>query len=469
MSLSVLSTAAGNKPQRDPWVRLADLYKGRRDVQGTESGACLKKYVTWGHYRGHLQGHLGLGIYPLHWDGTCAWAAVDIDTGDLDRALQLQRLLGDHELHAIVLTSRSKGYHVVVFFERRVVAADIRRVLRALIVEVGLAPQTEIFPKTDTPGPDSVAAGGYLRLPYLGALAQASETGTRPRYVPERGRRVALDPQNPMRILALPEFLDLAEANRANPDIVGKLADELDPQPVKEKASESRERHEFPPDPAVLGVSKEIAELIRDGWSGNSGYRSRSEAQQAVADALKAQGLSDEVARTVLTHPGYGISDRALKQSLRKREDAIGRSLKKATSRTAASPGTAAWGLTPELHRRMIALRLAPLCWPVVVEIWMTTDRQTGLSFISVDTIASRLRRNPSTIYRSAITPLREAGFLEAVPQPAAPGSFPRVGYRLLAAGPLGLLVDPSAMKERLRPIKSTGSIPARGREREGV
>ena len=112
------SPAAG-RSAADPWVRLAHLYPGRRDVQGTESGGSLRRAVNYGHYRGHLQGRFGLGIYPLSLDGMCAWAAVDIDTGDLDRALQLRRLLHDHELPGIVLTSRSKGYHVLVFFEGR--------------------------------------------------------------------------------------------------------------------------------------------------------------------------------------------------------------------------------------------------------------------------------------------------------------------------------------------------------------
>jgi len=63
-------------------IRFARLYRGRRDMMGTEDGACLRREVTWGHYRGHLQGHLSLGIYPLLQDGRCAWGGVDIDSND---------------------------------------------------------------------------------------------------------------------------------------------------------------------------------------------------------------------------------------------------------------------------------------------------------------------------------------------------------------------------------------------------
>ena len=59
-------------------VRFVDLYRGRRDIQGTENGGYLPKRVKIGHYRGHLQGRFGLGISPLMSDGTCAWATVDI-------------------------------------------------------------------------------------------------------------------------------------------------------------------------------------------------------------------------------------------------------------------------------------------------------------------------------------------------------------------------------------------------------
>ena len=280
---------------------------------------------------------------------------------------------------------------------------------------------------------------------------------------------MALDPLNPIRFLPLLEFLDLAEASRANPDTVRKLADELDPQPIMEIATPSGTEHQLPRDPAVFGVGAKIAALILDGWSQDSGYPSRSEAQQAVAETLTRLGHPGDVVRAVLTHPGYGISERALEQSPRKREDAIGRSLKEAKSRTSGFPGTAAWGLTPELHRRMIALGLPSLCWPVLVEIWITIDRQTGLSLISADKIASRLRRDRATVYRSAITPLRKAGILEPVPQAAAPGSFPRVAHRLPAAAALGLLVGPSPRIKRLSLTKSARRAPARGRAGEGV
>src|SRR5207245_245426 len=100
----------------------------------------------------------------------------------------------------------------------------------------------------------------------------AEQNGRRPNLVPEPGRRVALDSQNPSRFLTLEQFLDLAEASRVDPDIVGLLADELDPQRA-ESVSALTAGERLPEDPAALRVSQKIAALIRDGWIEGCGYR----------------------------------------------------------------------------------------------------------------------------------------------------------------------------------------------------
>src|SRR3989442_4366815 len=112
----------------------------------------------------------------------CAWAAVDIDTGDLDRALQLRRLLHDHELPGIVLTSRSKGYHVLVFFEgrarRRRHSTDPARTgsrdraSTQLTTDLSRMPccTSARLPYSHTPSPARPRAGALL--PLLGSLTR---------------------------------------------------------------------------------------------------------------------------------------------------------------------------------------------------------------------------------------------------------------------------------------------------------
>jgi len=423
-------------PETEPAVRLHASYRGRVDIQGIERGGYLKRPVTVGHFRGHLQGRFGLCIYPLRDDGTCAWAAVDIDKPDLDRALLLVRLLHHQGLPVILLTSQQKGFHVALFVDGWVRASAVRPILQAQLMEAGLSPTTEIFPKASYVDPDSKAPGGYLRLPYVGAWAASGA-----RYKAAPGRRAALDLQNHYRPLSLEEFLDLAEASRVSPDVVRVLAEDGDSVAEKDGISETAATAAtLPPrqhtvDVAQLRISDAMRELIVNG-SQDSTYRSRSEAQQAVACALVNTGYDDELIAGILTNPAYGISDRALHQSSRAREDAIRRSIEKARStRIAVIGAPLSVDLLLELHQRMIALGLPALAWPVLIEVLRAVDRSTGLSFATARSIALRLRRDRATVYRSGLGPLRKSGILEAVPLEGRRGQWRRVAHRLAGSG----------------------------------
>lgn len=411
----------------DPVCRFAGLYRGRLDCLGTESGGYLPRRPTFGHFRGHLSGRFGLGIYPLRDDGTVAWAAVDLDQDDLDRALLLRRLLHEAGLPAILLRSRAKGFHITCFFRGWVRATDARRVLRACVLEAGLPPQTELYPRADVPPPGAKAPGGYLRLPYLAARP---EPGHPPKVSPAPGHRLALEVPS-LRPLSLSEFLNLAEASQVDPDHVRAVAEKL---ASEEDASPTRDVLTALPDaPARLGVSPEIAALILQGWTPGSKYPSRSEAQLAVTCALLQAGHSEDVVVGVLICPRYGIAERALEQLPQRRADALTRCLAKARARIGTFPASAAGSLTPSLHRRLVALRLLPLAWPVLAEILATTDRATGLSFVTAASMAKRFRVSRATVYRMGLMPLRRAGLVEAVPLDKHPGQWGRTAFRVVA------------------------------------
>jgi hypothetical protein len=416
---------------RDVVVRFADLYRGRTDLQGTEDGGCLHRPVTFGHFRGHLAGRFGLGIYPLRKDGTCAWAAVDVDQNDLDTVLLLQRLLGDAGLSPLLSTSRSKGYHVTVFVDGWTRAAHLRSILRSQLVEAGLPEITEIYPRCDAGDPESVAAGGYLRLPYIAALATGPTKVT-----PSPGRRVALDVKT-LRPLALEDFLDRAEAGRVAPDLIRFHAGDRDEDGGDQHAHREHRRAsrvaELPEDPADLGVKPRVADLIRDGWSQNSGYPSRSEALQAVADALVNSGHDDVTIRTVFLNQNYNISERLFERSSSQAEAEIARCIAKARATSRPSRHLARGGLiSMTVHKRMVDLGLPPLAWPVLAEIARTVDYGTGVSIVTMDSLAKRLGRSRASIHRLAIKPLRNAGILAAVPLKRQAGQWQRVGHRVV-------------------------------------
>jgi hypothetical protein len=408
----------------DPVTRFANLFRGRRDLQGTEDGGCLHKPVTFGHYRGHLQGRFGLGIFPLRDDGTCAWATVDVDQNDLDAVLQLQRLLADAGLNTLLLTSKSKGYHVTVFVDGWARAEHLRSILLEQLVEAGLPKTTEIYPRRNVVSAQSVAPGGYLRLPYPAALAT-----TPAKNMPMPGRRVALDPKK-LRPLAFEDFLERAEQGRVSPDLIRSRAEAADDD-GRDELAELHPHAELPDDPAELGLQPRLADLIRMGWSESCGYRSRSEAQQATVDALVNRGYDDVTIQAVMKHPGYGISARARERSPFQAQAEIARCIHKARATSRPSRYVTGGLISTGAHRAMADKRLPPLAWPVLAEIAITTDYSTGISIMTMDSLAKRLRRSRAAIHRDAIKPLRDAGIVERVPLQREHGRWQRVGHRI--------------------------------------
>jgi len=130
----------------------------------------------------HLSGLQPYGVYLLVEDRTRA-LAVDFDQEDLTPPMEFLAVAKNHGLTTYIERSKSKGYHVWVFFEEAgVLAAKARRVALHILHQIGM-PGTEVFPKQDRlDGPDSY--GNFINAPLFGAL------------VP-RGRTLFVDERNP--------------------------------------------------------------------------------------------------------------------------------------------------------------------------------------------------------------------------------------------------------------------------------
>jgi hypothetical protein len=114
-------------------------------------------------YAAHLYGNgAGIGIGPLRRDGSVTWAAVDLDTPDLEAASIIRKYMPGP---AFIERSRSKGYHVHVFFTEPIAAKPVRALLRYLCEAAG-RPEAEVFPKQDRLKPDML--GSYVNLPFHG-------------------------------------------------------------------------------------------------------------------------------------------------------------------------------------------------------------------------------------------------------------------------------------------------------------
>jgi hypothetical protein len=145
--------------------QFAELYRGRGDVWGGVEGLCNKQTVTESNYRMHLEAKTSLGVYMLLDDGTCHFAAVDIDEKVFEKALTIKTELKKLGIHAYISASRSKGYHVSMYAETKFVAKDIRRVLASVLT--GLKIKAEIFPKQDKLD-KTIPFGNYINLPCFG-------------------------------------------------------------------------------------------------------------------------------------------------------------------------------------------------------------------------------------------------------------------------------------------------------------
>jgi hypothetical protein len=150
------------------------LFRGRGDCYGSDEGGCVRKPLERRTFVDHLEGSIGIGVYPAVPSSTpfCVWGCSDIDVEDLPSARLLQRTLKTAGVMSWVERSRSKGYHVWVFAEDRVPAEDMRRMLLAAH-QVADYPAREVNPKQSDVSTHKV--GNYVRLPYRGGLVATPE------------------------------------------------------------------------------------------------------------------------------------------------------------------------------------------------------------------------------------------------------------------------------------------------------
>src|SRR5262245_24547296 len=196
--------------------RFSKLFSGRTTAYGIwsdEHGAkTVHRPVTLQHYRDHLDGKLGLGIIPIQDDGTCVFAAVDIDVYDLNH-VNLAKRIEDKKLPLVVCKTKSGGAHLYAFYKEPVQAASARGQLKSWATLLGYS-RVEIFPKQTKVGADN--AGSWINLPYFNLTKTI---------------RYAVDSENP---LGLEEFFDK----------VDKLQS---PLPVLNELGTGEDLSEYPP------------------------------------------------------------------------------------------------------------------------------------------------------------------------------------------------------------------------------
>ena len=264
-------------------TRFIKLFRGRGDVYGSEEGGCIKSPLTTQVFTDHLNGVTPIGVYPMvpiKGDWYTVWGCTDIDTGDLQAAINLQEAFKEIGIKAYIEKSRSKGYHVWVFASEPVLAKDMRRMFLACHQVVDY-PAREVNPKQESLS-SSMQYGNYVRLPY-------------PNYpdLSAPNRRIIRRDETPV---SLDDFLDSAERNLVDPATVKLLAGYYKP-PVTKTINTNYEQCESLPI-AMRNLNPLGKVIWRDGpLEGND----RSRTLVRLGHECVASGLNPSETKVVLT------------------------------------------------------------------------------------------------------------------------------------------------------------------------
>jgi TOTE conflict system, Archaeo-Eukaryotic Primase domain len=136
----------------------------------------LNKRLSAVDIKKHLAGKICLVLKANRVDGTCRWAALDIDghvyRDDSERIAIIARIeFLDLPLYPFL--SKSGGLHIFAFFEHFITVDEGRKIMAEFAAQLGLPATTEIFPKLATKE-DKLAFG--IAMPFYGKESISIET-----------------------------------------------------------------------------------------------------------------------------------------------------------------------------------------------------------------------------------------------------------------------------------------------------
>lgn len=133
-----------------------------------------KRLVTSETILSHLKGKRHYGVYLLVNDITKA-IVTDFDNHDSSKPLEFIRAANHYRLPAYIEISKSKGFHIWIFFNEHGVKADkARLVVKTILKDIDSA-QTEIFPKQNSLN-SQVSFGNFIYAPLFGRLVPEGKT-----------------------------------------------------------------------------------------------------------------------------------------------------------------------------------------------------------------------------------------------------------------------------------------------------
>jgi hypothetical protein len=148
--------------------RFAELFVGGPQAHGvwdpeTGDAKTLKEPASVKDYEAHLSGAMGLGLCPVNTEGTCRFAAIDIDVDTIDH-VQLHQRITVRKMPLHVCRSKSGGAHLYLFMKEPMKSNTVISVLKRWAGVLGY-PSSEVFPKQARASKQNL--GNWLNLPYF--------------------------------------------------------------------------------------------------------------------------------------------------------------------------------------------------------------------------------------------------------------------------------------------------------------
>jgi len=172
MSRSEKNTAAKIKLFRSLFSGLSNVY-GTYDPESGRSKQ-IKSPISDKVIFNHLTGREPYGVFLLLKDRTRAIVA-DFDSGNRLPPIDFVSLAKHYGIKAYIERSKSKGYHVWIFFEKDGVQASKARMVVYHILKEIEHPSTEVFPKQDRLD-SNTRFGNFINAPLFGALIPKGKT-----------------------------------------------------------------------------------------------------------------------------------------------------------------------------------------------------------------------------------------------------------------------------------------------------
>lgn len=144
--------------------------EGKKEIGG-KSWTVNSKLVSQEEYTSHLEGRTGLGIIPINKENKCKFIVVDIDIYDKKSEQIVISAIQERDLPFSIFFSKSRGYHLYLFFTEFIPVKEARkivdRLIRLLSIDILCVDKNriiEIFPKQIVLNKGQ--SGNWINLPY---------------------------------------------------------------------------------------------------------------------------------------------------------------------------------------------------------------------------------------------------------------------------------------------------------------